>query len=244
MNKGKATPLATSNLQPVSFAQTSLVPQLQTLFSSKARLQQVKHAGSIAAASQEHFDTLVADLASDHNVTRSDVLITIKFDSLDTDHNGVLDGEENAVCPKQADLNNDGKLDFAEHGLYCSMRTHSQTSAETSFTQLLLQPSGPLSQIASPPTSSPGQARRFRGIGFGPNSRFRRGHRDAHGTYIADPIEKDEIPSTTPTLHATQQRNNGGWWGRKPDHPPQDKITPLKFPRSPPSRASGLGFRA
>ncbi|CAD7964561.1 unnamed protein product [Amoebophrya sp. A120] len=136
VSKGQTTPLAASNLQPASFSQISPVPQLQTLFSSKGRLQQLKEARNIAAAAQNHYYTMVEDLASEHRVTTSDVLITIKFDSLDTDHSGVLEGEENTVCPAEADLNNDGKLDFAEHGQYCGKRMlKGDHDAVASFTQ-------------------------------------------------------------------------------------------------------------
>ncbi|CAD7950512.1 unnamed protein product [Amoebophrya sp. A120] len=106
---------------PSAFSQTSAMARLQKLFTSaKSRVNQVKEAQKIASASQQHFKTLVLDLALNYDVKPMTVLNAARFSSLDTDGNDVLEGAELCTCPLSADLNEDKKLDFPEYNLHCS----------------------------------------------------------------------------------------------------------------------------
>ncbi|CAD7950514.1 unnamed protein product [Amoebophrya sp. A120] len=137
------TPAAASGKtsRPSAFTETSAMARLQKLFTSaKSRVHQVKEAQKIASASQQHFKTLVLDLALDYNVRPMTVLYAARFSSLDTDGNDVLEGAEFGTCPLSADLNEDKKLDFPEYDQHCSSQQQNADSAasasSSSFTEI------------------------------------------------------------------------------------------------------------
>ncbi|CAD7950510.1 unnamed protein product [Amoebophrya sp. A120] len=145
---------------PSAFSETSAMARLQKLFTSaKSRLHQVKEAEKIARASQQHFKTLVLDLALYYNVKPMTVLNAARFSSLDTDGNGVLEGAEFGTCPLSADLNQDKKLDFPEYDQHCSSQSAAKRRGSSSFTEMTHVEPGDLTSGragASPPALTEG----------------------------------------------------------------------------------------